>query len=289
MKKRAKKKRGIWSTILLLVILLAGLSLLLYPTVSDYWNSFTQSRAVANYAEQLKNLDDTQYDQLWSDAQAYNHDLAKMPGGVVLPKEMETRYYEQLAVDDSGIMGLVEIPAIGVNLPIYHGTSEEVLQVAIGHLDWTSLPIGGKSTHCVISGHRGLPSAKLFTHLDQLSEGDIFMLRILNETLTYEIDQILIVDPHEVTPLYIVDGKDYCTLLTCTPYGINSHRMLVRGSRIENTEEAKEVRISANAVKIDPMIVAPVVAIPILLILLVKLMLPGKKRRKKSEELDETE
>ena len=280
------KKRG--TTIILLIVFIIGLSLLLYPTVSDYWNSFTQSRAVANYAEQLKNLDDTRYDQLWSDAQAYNHDLAKMPGGVVLSEEMETRYYEQLAVDDSGIMGLVEIPSIGVDLPIYHGTSDAVLQVAIGHLDWTSLPIGGEGTHCVISGHRGLPSAKLFTHLDQLREGDIFRLHVLDQTLTYEIDQILIVDPHEIHPLFIADGEDYCTLVTCTPYGINSHRLLVRGSRIENLEEVKTVRITADAMQIDPMIVAPMVAIPILLVLLVKLMLPKKSKRKAGEERNET-
>ncbi len=288
MKKQSKKKSGSGSTILLLVILVIGLSLLLYPTVSDYWNSFTQSKAVANYAEQLKNLDDTRYDQLWSDAQTYNHDLAKMPSGVVLSEEMEARYYEQLAVDDSGIMGLVEIPTIGVDLPIYHGTSEAVLQVAIGHLDWTSLPIGGEGSHCVISGHRGLPSAKLFPHLDQLQEGDIFMLHVLDQTLTYEIDQILIVDPHEIHPLFIVDGEDYCTLVTCTPYGVNSHRLLVRGSRIENLEEAKTVRITADAMQIDPMIVAPMVAIPILLVLLVKLMLPKKSKRKAGEKRDET-
>ena len=275
-----KEKRGSWSTILLLAILFVGLSLLLYPTVSDYWNSFVQSRAVANYAEQLENLDDAQYDKLWSDAQAFNHDLANLPDGSMLTQEMRNRYDEQLAVDDSGIMGLVEIPAIGVDLPIYHGTSDAVLQVAIGHLDWTSLPIGGESTHCVISGHRGLPSAKLFTHLDQLSEGDVFMLHILNQTLTYEIDQILIVDPHEIYPLFIVDGEDYCTLLTCTPYGVNSHRLLVRGSRIENLEEVKTVRVTSDAMQIDPMIVAPMVAIPILLVLLIRLMFPKKGKKK---------
>ena len=287
-KQPKKKKSGSGSTIVLLVILVVGLSLLLYPTVSDYWNSFTQSRAVANYAEQLKNLDTAQYDKFWSDAQVYNSDLARLPNGVVLPKDMETRYYEQLAVDDSGIMGLVEIPSIGVDLPIYHGTSDAVLQVAIGHLDWTSLPIGGEGTHCVISGHRGLPSAKLFTHLDQLREGDIFMLHVLDQTLTYEVDQILIVDPHEIHPLFMVEGEDYCTMVTCTPYGVNSHRLLVRGSRIENLEEAKTVRITADAMQIDPMIVAPMVAIPILLVLLVKLMLPKKAKRKAGEHTDET-
>ena len=279
-KQPKKKKSGSGSTIALLAILLIGLSLLLYPTVSDYWNSFTQSRAVATYAEQLKNLDDTQYDLLWSNAQAYNYDLAGMPKGMALPESMEGRYYEQLAIDDSGMMGLVEIPSIGVNLPIYHGTSDAVLQVAIGHLDWTSLPIGGEGSHCVISGHRGLPSAKLFTHLDQVQEGDVFMLQVLDEVLTYEVDQILIVEPHEVEPLFIDPHEDYCTLVTCTPYGVNSHRLLVRGSRIENLEEAKTIRITADAMQIDPMIVAPMVAIPILLVLLVKLMFPKKGKKK---------
>jgi sortase A len=171
-------------------------------------------------------------------------------------------------------MGQVEIPEIGCSLPIYHGVDEAVLQIAIGHLDWTSLPVGGESTHCVISGHRGLPSAKLFTNLDELVVGDIFMLRVLDEVLTYEVDQILIVEPNVTDALHVVEGQDYCTLMTCTPYGVNSHRLLVRGHRIENIAEAKVVRVSANAVQIEPLLVAPVVAMPMLLLLMIILLIP---------------
>jgi len=176
-------------------------------------------------------------------------------------------------------MGYVQIPSIDVMLPIYHGTSEGVLQVAVGHLEWSSLPVGGAGSHCVVSGHRGLPSAKLFTDLDKVVEGDVFMLQILDETLTYEVDQIRIVEPHEMEDLMINAGEDLCTLVTCTPYGINSHRMLVRGHRIENLKEARVVRVTADAVQIEPIIVAPFVAAPMLLILLIVLMIPkGKKR-----------
>jgi sortase A len=176
-------------------------------------------------------------------------------------------------------MGYIEIPEIDVSLPIYHGTEDPVLQVAIGHLEWSSLPVGGESTHCVLSGHRGLPSAKLFTDLDKLREGDTFLLRVLDEILTYEVDQILIVEPQDTAALEIVEGEDYCTLVTCTPYGINTHRLLVRGHRIDNIEEVKTVRVTADAVQLEPMLVAPVVAVPMLLILLILLLLP--RRRKK--------
>ena len=177
-------------------------------------------------------------------------------------------------------MGYIEIPTIGVTLPIYHGTDETVLQVAIGHLEWTSLPVGGESSHCVVSGHRGLPSAKLFTDLDKLVVGDVFIFRVLDEILTYEVDQILIVEPHETEALRIEKGKDLCTLITCTPYGVNSHRLLVRGHRIENQEEAVIIRVTADATQIEPVIVAPIVAIPMLLVLLIGLLIPKPKRRR---------
>ena len=184
-------------------------------------------------------------------------------------------------------METVEIPEIDVSLPVYHGTEEPVLQIAVGHLDWSSLPVGGESTHCVLSGHRGLPSAKLFTNLDKLREGDIFLLRILDEVLTYEVDQILIVEPQEVGALQIVEGQDYCTLVTCTPYGINTHRLLVRGHRIDNVEEAKTVRVTADAVQIEPLLMAPIVAIPILLLLLILLLLPKRPKTKHGGDADE--
>ncbi|MFQ8996853.1 class C sortase [Allofournierella massiliensis] len=275
------------STILLVFILLIGLSLLLYPSVSNYWNSFHQTRAIATYAENVAKLDNNQYDQLWEEARAYNEALRFRSNPYFLSEEQKAQYESLLDVSGLGVMGYIEIPEIDVSLPIYHGTEESVLQVAVGHLDWTSLPVGGESTHCVLSGHRGLPSAKLFTNLDKLREGDTFLLRILDEVLTYEVDQILIVEPQETGALKIEEGKDYCTLVTCTPYGINTHRLLVRGHRIDNIEEAKTVRVTADAIQIEPLLVAPVVAIPILLLLLILLLLPKQPRKKHGGDADE--
>ena len=274
------KKKGNFTTLFLILILLAGLSLLLYPSLSDYWNSFHQTKAIASYSEEVANLDEMQYEKMWEAAKAYNQALAESDNFFLLTDEQKEEYEELLNVSGSGIMGYIEIPSIDCSLPVYHGTDEAVLQIAVGHLDWTSLPVGGASTHCVISGHRGLPSAKLFTSLDKLTEGDIFMLRVLDEVLTYEVDQILIVEPQDISALRIVEGQDYCTLVTCTPYGINTHRLLVRGHRIENIEAAKTVRITADAIQIEPLLVAPVVAIPILLILLIGLLIPRKTKRK---------
>ena len=271
------KKHG--TTIILLIVLIVGLSLLLYPTFSDWWNSMHQSRAVASYVEQVANIDEDQYQELWSAAWDYNRSLTERSSNFVLTDEQKVLYEQLLDVGGSGIMGYIEIPAIGVTLPIYHGTDEAVLQVAVGHLEWTSLPVGGESSHSVISGHRGLPSAKLFTDLDKLVEGDIFMFRVLDEVLTYEVDQILIVEPHETDALQIEEGKDLCTLITCTPYGVNSHRLLVRGHRVENQEEAVTVRVTADAVQIEPIIVAPIVAAPMLLVLLIILLIPKPRRR----------
>lgn len=273
------KKHG--TTILLILILLIGLSLLLYPTFADWWNSMHQSRAIASYADQVANLDQDRYAEIWEAAIAYNEALTERSNSYLLSEEQKAEYEALLNVGGSGIMGYVEIPYIGVTLPIYHGTSEAVLQVAVGHLEWTSLPTGGESTHCVISGHRGLPSARLFTDLDKLEVGDVFMMRILDQVLTYEIDQIRIVEPHETKDLLIVEGGDYCTMVTCTPYGINSHRLLVRGRRIENLEEARIVHVTADAMQIEPILVAPVVAAPMLLVLLLGLMIPRKRREKR--------
>ena len=187
----------------------------------------------------------------------------------------------------NGIIGYIEIPSIGCSLPIYHGTDEAVLQIAVGHIAGTSLPVGGQGTHCALSGHRGLPSAKLFTDLDKMVDGDIFVLRVLDETLTYAVDRILIVEPYEMDALEIEAGKDYCTLVTCTPYGINTHRLLVRGHRIENIAQAKIVRVTADAVQIEPLIVAPIVAIPLLLLLLILLLLPGQPKKKHGGDPDD--
>lgn len=267
------------SNIILVSIFLIGLSLLLYPTFSDYWNSFHQSRAIASYAEAVAQVDDDTYVRMLEAARAYNEKLAGSEQSWTLSEEEREEYYELLNVAGSGIMGYIEIPSINVSLPIYHGVDEAVLQIAVGHIEGSSLPVGGLGSHCVLSGHRGLPSAKLFTNLDQLVEGDVFVIRILDETLTYEVDQIRIVEPTDLSSLERKDGKDYCTLVTCTPYGVNSHRLLVRGHRIENLKESSSIRVTADATQIDPVIVAPVVAIPILLLLLIWLLVYYRKRK----------
>lgn len=278
-----KKKKNNITTVLLVVLLLAGLSLLLYPTVSDYWNSFRQSKAISNYAEKVATLDEDEYNRILSAAQSYNNKLAKSGQGTSVDDTAE--YEALLNVSGLGIMGYVEIPQINCSLPIYHGTEDSVLQIAIGHIEWSSLPVGGKDTHCVLSGHRGLPSAKLFSNLDELQVGDIFMLRVLDEVLTYEVDQIRIVEPQETEELQIVSGEDYCTLVTCTPYGINTHRLLVRGHRIENIEQSNAVRVTADATQIEPMLVAPFAAIPLILVLIIFLVIP-KKKSKRGEEIE---
>ena len=274
-----EKKGNSLITILLVLIFFLGLSLLLYPTVSDYWNSRHQTRAIATYAEKVTSLDTDTYDQVWQDARTYNESLLTRSNTYLLSEEQKAEYQRLLDVSGLGIMGYVEIPEIDVSLPIYHGTEESVLQIAVGHLEWSSLPVGGESTHCILSGHRGLPSAKLFTNLDKLQVGDEFLLQVLDETLTYEVDQILIVEPHETDALRITEGEDYCTLVTCTPYGINTHRLLVRGHRIENAPEVRTVRVTADAVQIEPLMVAPIVAVPMLLLLLILLLLPKQPKK----------
>ena len=268
-----------FTTILLVLILLTGVSLLLYPTVSDYWNSFHQSQAIASYVEAVAEIDNTDYEKMWQEAVAYNEKL-KDNSGRWTPTDEELEEYERLLnVSDTGIMGYIEIPKIKVSLPIYHGTDEAILQIAIGHIPGSSLPVGGKGTHCVVSGHRGVPSAKLFTDMDQLEEGDLFMMRILDETLTYEVDQVRIVEPEELSDLEIDEDKDLCTLVTCTPYGINSHRLLVRGHRVENLKE-DTIRVTADAQQIDPVMVAPVVAVPLILLLGIGAWIGGRRRRR---------
>lgn len=272
------KRNNSLSTILLILMLVVGLSLLLYPSFSDYWNSFTQSRAIVSYAEQVAELDSEQYDQLWQDAYTYNASLLDRRNMFLLSEEQQAEYERLLNIGGNGIMGYIEIPCIDCMLPIYHGTEESVLSVAIGHLDWTSLPVGGESSHCVVSGHRGLPSAKLFTELDRLVVGDYFMLNILDEVLTYEVDQIRIVEPDVTEDLLIQEGKDLCTLVTCTPYGVNSHRLLVRGHRVDNLEEAQQVRVTADAIIVEKMVVAPFVLAPILLVMLIALLVTTRKK-----------
>ena len=267
------------STIILSLAFLAGLSLLLYPTASDYWNSMHASKAVADYSAEVTQLTKTQYDEIWAAATAYNQSLRDRSGSFYLTDEQKEQYESLLDIGGTGIMGYIEIPNIKLSLPIYHGTEDSVLQIAVGHLEWSSLPVGGEGTHCVLSGHRGLPSAKLFTNLDQLVEGDTFVLRVLDEVLTYQVDQILIVEPEDTDALKAEEGKDLCTLVTCTPYGVNSHRLLVRGHRIENQAQAEAIRVTSDAMQIEPLLVAPAVALPVLLLLLLVLLLPGNKKK----------
>ena len=271
------KKR--WSTVLLILVFLAGAALLLYPTLSEAWNKHHQSRAIVSYAEEISSLENEEYERIWTAAEEYNTSISP---GVISPldESEETAYLAQLDPTGRGIMGYVDIPAIQCSLPIYHGASESILTAVVGHLEWSSLPVGGESTHCVISGHRGLPSAKLFTRLDELREGDTFMLHVLDETLTYEVDQILIVLPTELNALSVVEGMDYCTLVTCTPYGINTHRLLVRGHRVENAEETTVIHVTADAAVLRPIIVFPFAAIPLLLLLFAWLIIHDSRKKK---------
>ncbi len=270
-----KKK---FSTIAIITVLIAGLSLLLYPTISDYINSLNQSRAISDYVEAVEKLDDDTYERLWNNALEYNKKLLHR-NRYRMTAEERADYESQLDVTGTGIMGYVDIPSINCTLPIYHGTEEDILQIATGHIDISSLPVGGESSHCIISGHRGLPSARLFTDLDKMVEGDLFMLRILDETLTYEVDRIRIVLPDEISSLEIAEGKDYCTLVTCTPYGVNTHRLLVRGHRVENQKISKKAQVTADAMQIEPLLVAPVIAVLILIVLMVSLYIRMKIRK----------
>ena len=276
-----KKNR---SSIILILIFLVGLSVMLYPTVSDYINQKNQSRAVASYSEEVENLSDVDYQAYFDAADDYNRRLAETPDAFYRPEEV-SGYTDTLDVSGTGIMGYITISKIGVELPVYHGTSDGVLQVAAGHLEGSSLPVGGAGTHAVISAHRGLPSAKLFTNLDELEVGDTFTITVLDRVLTYEVDQISIVLPTETDLLQPVEGKDYVTLMTCTPYGINTHRLLVRGKRIENAENQKHIRVTADALRIEPIIVAPALAVPMLLVVLVVMLaVPHLRKRKNQRE-----
>lgn len=261
--------------IILCLVILIGIGLLSYPTVSDWWNSFHQTRAVASYAAAVSQMKTEDYDRLFAEADDYNRKLAGTGMKWSMTDEEIREYNSVLDISDNGIMGYIDIPRIRQTLPIYHGTDDAVLQIAIGHLAGTSLPVGGDSTHCVVSGHRGLPSARLFTDLDRLIVGDIWTMTVLNRTMTYEVDQIRIVEPEDLSELQIVQGSDYCTLLTCTPYGINTHRLLVRGHRIPNLDG--DANVTADAMQVDQTLVAMVVAVIILLILVIILLVVSSK------------
>jgi sortase A len=227
-----KKKSGIVFNLLIILVLVVGVGLLAYPTVSNWWNTVHASRAIAQYNEMVDAIDAAEVQEMLDAARAYNRDLVMDSQRFTPSEEDSARYDSLLDISGTGIMGYVEIPKISVDLPIYHGTEDSILQVAVGHIEGSSLPVGGKDTHVAISGHCGLPSAKLFTKLDTLEEGDLFSVNVLGETLSYEVDQISVVLPDNFSPLEFEDGQDQVTLITCTPYGVNSHRLMVRGSRV---------------------------------------------------------
>lgn len=272
------------STILLVAVFLLGVCILMYPTVSDYWNSVHQTQAIGAYETTLSGMTQKDYSQYFEQADAYNGALSALSFPLaeyeaLAEREDLTPYMDTLNVNETGVMGYIDIDCIGVELPIYHGTDPAVLNIAVGHLEGTSLPVGGEGSHCVLSAHRGLPSARLFTDLDQVKIGDCFTITVLNRLLTYEVDQILIVEPTEVDALAMEEGVDYCTLLTCTPYGINTQRLLVRGKRVENAVEKPKIYVPADMVQIDPLTVMPAVAAPMLLVLLIFLLVKYRNRR----------
>lgn len=283
------RSRKIW--IILTLGFLVGVSVLLYPAFSDYWNSKTQTRAIVNYESVLEYMEPEDYTAIFQEAYDYNRQLYESKVNPLLYPELFPGYFEKLKVTDYGMIGYLKIDRIGVELPIYHGTSSEVLSYGIGHLEGSSLPVGGESTHSVMSAHRGLPSAKLFTDLDRVELGDTFQIIVLDQILTYQVDQIKIVLPNEIEDLQIVEGKDYCTLFTCTPYGINTHRLLVRGIRIETIVEKPVIYVSNDAFRIEPLLVTPAVAAPMLLVFLIHLMVkyqePSKKIQQKKKRKEE--
>ena len=272
--------RKIW--IILTLGFLVGICVLLYPAFSNFWNSKTQSRAIVNYESVLEHLEPEDYSAIFQAAYDYNDALRE----VEFPLrdfEQVPGYYEALKIEGTSIIGYVKIDKIGVELPVYHGTSDEVLNRGVGHLEGSSLPVGGESTHCVMSAHRGLPSAKLFTDLDRLEMGDTFQVIILDQVLTYLVDQVKVITPREIDDLQIVEGKDYCTLFTCTPYGINTHRLLVRGIRIETIKEKPVIYVANEAFRIEPLMVTPAVAAPMVLVFLIHLMVKYREPPKKKE------
>ena len=282
-KPSSKKKSSKAPTIFLILFVVAGLSLLLYPSVSNYWNSLHSSRAITGYMEAVNNLDEEKQQEMLDEAHAYNKKLFDDGYTLTLPEPRKASYFKLLDVTGLGLMGYIEIQKLGVMLPIYHGTSEEVLQSSVGHIEGSFLPVGGENTHTVLSGHRGLPSAKLFTDLDKMQIGDTFSLKVLKDELTYEVDQILTVLPHELDALNVVPGEDLCTLITCTPYGINTHRLLVRGHRIETPEDIKSRLVPGDVLRVNTAVVAVFLAAPVLVALFILMLVKSPKQKPKKK------
>ncbi len=279
--------RSRFSSIILVIVFIIGLCLVLYPSIADYWNQRVQSRAIVDYEAALKNMSKEDYSAYFAEADEYNARLRAIEFPFMYFDQVEG-YNDILNVSGTGIIGYLDIEKIGVQLPVYHGTSKSVLNSASGHLEGSSLPCGGESTHSAISAHRGLPSAKLFSDLDKLEIGDTFVITVLDRVLTYEVDQVLRVLPNEVDSLYVTPGEDHCTLVTCTPYGINTHRLLVRGTRIETITEKPPIYVSNEAYRIDPIIVTPAVALPMLVILLIFLLIKYRDKPDSSASDDKS-
>lgn len=271
------------TTIILLISFFIGLSVLLYPTISSYWNSKTQSEAIVDYESMLAQYKPEDYSAIFEAADRYNRSLRNLTDPFVDHNQL-TDYHDVLNIGGTGMIGYITVPRISQELPVYHGTSEGVLSVAVGHVEGSSLPVGGESTHSVVSAHRGLPTAVLFTHLDRMEIGDTFHFTILDRTITYEVDQIRIVDPNDTSLIQIVDGKDYCTLLTCTPYGINTHRLLVRGHQVDATQ-TRNLYIANEAYRIKPLVVMPIVALPIIFVLLIYIMVAPVTKEALGEDI----
>ena len=270
------------STIILLISFFIGLSVLLYPSVSSYWNSKTQSEVIVDYEAMLASYQPEDYTALFEAADDYNRRLYQLEYPLRDHMQLED-YADILDVSGTGMIGYITVPKISQELPVYHGTSDAVLSVAVGHFQGSSLPVGGKNTHSVVSAHRGLPTAVLFTHLDRMEIGDTFYFTILDRTITYEVDQIRIVEPHDTSLIQIQEGKDYCTLLTCTPYGINTHRLLVRGHQIDASQK-RTLYIANEAFRVDPLVVMPMVALPIIFVLLIYVMFAPVKKESLGED-----
>ncbi len=277
-----KKKRGLSDrmiTIILIVILVVGLSVLLYPGIANWWNSRAMTRAVASYKEAVEAMSAKDCKAHIAAAKRYNDQLFELGSAAALASPGQLSGYEEiLDVSGDGIMGYITIDRLNVELPVYHGTEANVLSLGAGHLEGSSFPVGGENSHSVISAHRGLPSALLFTDLDRMEEGDLFTITVLNELYTYQVDRISIILPTEYESLYIEPGEDYCTLMTCTPYGINTHRLLVRGVRTDN---AQHIKVDAEAFQINSLLVAPLFAAPVLMVLLIRILVKTRKKGRK--------
>ena len=267
---------------------LVGICILLYPAFSDYWNSKTQSRAITDYESVLEDLEPEDYTAIFEKAYAYNKELYETDFPLRDYKQV-SGYYDTLCITDNDMIGYLKIDRVGVELPIYHGTLDKVLSKGVGHLEGSSLPVGGENTHCVMSAHRGLPSAKLFTDLDRVEKGDTFQIIILDQVLTYQVEFIKVIEPTDISDLQIIEGGDYCTLFTCTPYGINTHRLLVRGVRIETIEEKPIIYVSNEAFRIEPLLVTPAVAAPMLFVLLIHLLVKYREPPKNTQQKEKEE